>query len=133
MLDFRVPQLMEGKQREYCFAGASAIEMWSDYSYVQRSRERSPYFIKVLEKDLGYWKGFFNRNEVPNYVHSGTSIGEFVVLLPMKRIERTRKDGLWVEPLREAMKHAEGNEMFSYAHEYMGRKYGKFRVRGKKK
>ncbi len=127
MLDFRVPQLMKEAKMEYCFTAASAIEIWSDYSYVQRSRERSPYFIKVLEKDLEYWKGFFNRKEIPNYVGSGTNIGEFIILVPAKKIKEIGKDGAMVETLEETMRQAGKNGMFSYAQEYMRRKYGKAR------
>ncbi len=124
-LDFRVPEIMKEAEREYCFSGASAIEVWSDYSYMQRGRGRSPYFIRVLEKDLGYWKGFFSRNLVPSYVKEGTSIGEFIILVPARKIMCAEKDGLRVEPLEEAAKHAKENEMFSYAYGYMRRKYGK--------
>ena len=52
LLEFRVPQIIRKAQREYAFTGLSAVEIWSDFSYVQRGMEKSPYFIKVLRKDL---------------------------------------------------------------------------------
>ncbi|MBI4141306.1 hypothetical protein HY484_00095, partial [Candidatus Woesearchaeota archaeon] len=60
LLDFKVPEIIKESTRPYAFSGLSAIEIWSDYVYVQRGRERSPYFIKVLKRDLRYWKNFFN-------------------------------------------------------------------------
>ncbi|OIO21294.1 hypothetical protein COV61_01710 [Candidatus Micrarchaeota archaeon CG11_big_fil_rev_8_21_14_0_20_47_5] len=128
LLDFKVPSIMREAKKPYCFCGLSAVEIWSDYAYIQRGRERSPYFIKVLRKDLGFWKEFFNLHGMPNYEGRGTSIGEFVILIPVKRINGVEKEGLWVEPLKETMKQAGKNEMFSYAYDYMGKKYGKIQA-----
>lgn len=125
LLDFKVPDMMKTAQKPYAFSGLSAIELWSDYSYTQRSLERSPYFIRVLRKDLPYWKGFFAAKRVPVYVGKGTSIGEFAILLPVARLEPAEKDGLSVEPLDEAMAEARENEMHSYAYEYMRKRYGR--------
>ena len=124
LLDFRVPSLMAGAKREYAFTGASAIEIWSDYSYLQRGRERSPYFIKVLQKDIGYWKAFFSAYRVPTYVGKGSTIGEFMVFIPCKSMVREEKGGLFVDSLQSAMREAGKNELFSYPYEYMRRKYG---------
>ncbi|HLD38255.1 MAG TPA: hypothetical protein VJA20_02345, partial [Candidatus Nanoarchaeia archaeon] len=66
LLEFKVPQIIKESKKPYAFTGLSAIEIWSDYSYIQRGREKSPYYIKVLRKDLKYWKSFFNRNRIPN-------------------------------------------------------------------
>jgi len=124
LLDFRVPSIMKAAEREYAFTGASAIEIWSDYSYLQRGRERSPYFIKVLQKDMAYWKAFFSMHRVPAYIGKGSTIGEFVVLSPCGRMKREEKGGLFVEPMGMAMREARKNEMHSYPYEYMRRKYG---------
>ncbi|MCX6771908.1 MAG: hypothetical protein NTX79_07685 [Candidatus Micrarchaeota archaeon] len=123
LLDFKVPQMLGKAQKPYAFSGLSAIEVWSDYSYTQRSQERSPYFIRVLRRDLPYWKVFFAAKRVPAYVGKGTSIGEFAILLPVAKLESVEKDGLSVEPLEDAMEEARGNEMHYYAYEYMKRKY----------
>ena len=58
LLEFKVPEIIKKAKKPYAFTGLSAIEIWSDYSYIQRGREKSPYYIKVLKKDLGYWKSF---------------------------------------------------------------------------
>lgn len=124
MLQFRVPGIMKAAGKPYAFAGMSAIEIWSDFSYIQRSLEKSPYFIKVLKKDLSYWKRFFNANSVPNYVDKGTTIGEYVILVPVKNLISVEKYGVKTEPLRETARQASQNEMYGYAYEYMKQKYG---------
>src|SRR3989344_7348604 len=56
LLEFRVPDIIKKATKLYAFTRLSAVEIWSDFSYVQRGREKSPYFIKILRKDLKYWK-----------------------------------------------------------------------------
>ncbi|MFH1221674.1 MAG: hypothetical protein V1492_01170 [Candidatus Micrarchaeota archaeon] len=125
LLEFRVPEMMKKAKMPYCFTGLSAIEIWSDYSYVQRDMKRSPYFIRVLKKDLRSWKAFFSASSVPVYVGKGTNIGEFVILLPAARIRSEEKDGLRVEHLADAMAEARQNDLYRYAYNYMRDKYGK--------
>ncbi len=119
LLDFRVPEIIKKAKKTYSFTQLSAVEIWSDFSYVQRGRERSPYFIKVLQKDLKYWKGFFNDNKIPNYIGSGMTIGEFVILIPVASISFEEKNGFRVSPLKETIRYAESNDMFAYALEYI--------------
>jgi len=123
MVEFKVPSLMKDAKKEYCFTGLSAIEIWSDYSYVQRSWEKSPYFINILKRDLKYWKNFFNKNKVPNYVKSGASIGEYIILNPVEKLKLEDKGLLKVEPLKETMEAAKNNNIYLYAYNYMKEKY----------
>ena len=125
LLEFKVFQIIKETKKPYAFTGLSAIEIWSDYSYIQRGIEKSPYYIKVLKKDLKYWKTFFNRHRVPNYVHAGSTIGEFVILVPVEKINSTKKDEVYVEDLRETEKIAKANSFYAYPHNYMRKKYGK--------
>ena len=124
LLEFRVPEIMKKAVKDYAFSQLSAIEIWSDFSYVQRGLEKSPYFIKVLKKDLSYWKRFFNSNEVHNYVRSGATIGEFVVLIPVNSLPYEEKDGFKVDSLKETITYAQSNEIYAYALEYIENKYG---------
>ncbi len=125
LLEFRVPEVIKGAKKRYSFTRLSAVEIWSDFSYVQRGLEKSPYFIRVLRKDLKYWKEFFNRNSIPNYVNSGGTIGEFVILIPSGSVAFKEKDGVKVDSLRKTMRYAKSNEIYAYASEYMERKYGR--------
>jgi len=123
LLKFKVPKIMEEAKRDYAFTNLSAIEIWSDYSYVQRGIEKSPYFIKVLKKDLRYWKNFFNSRGIPNYVGQGATIGEYVILIPVKKLSFVGKAGYKVENLRQTIKLAKLNEMYLYAYNYIKNKY----------
>ncbi len=123
LLDFKVPQIIKESKKPYAFTGLSAIEIWSDYSYVQRGREKSPYYIKVLKRDLIYWKSFFNRYRVPNYIKNGSTIGEFVILIPVEKLDSTEKDAMPVDTLQETQKMAKGNSFYAYPYNYMKEKY----------
>ena len=124
LLEFKVSELIKKAKKPYAFTGLSAVEIWSDYSYVQRGIEKSPYFIKVLKKDLRYWKEFFNKHSVSNYANKGSTIGEYVILITVVKIKATIKGGLSVEPLKDTLKIAKENEMYSYPYDYMKEAYG---------
>ena len=40
LLEFKVPQIIKEAERDYAFTNLSAVEIWSDYSYVQRGIEK---------------------------------------------------------------------------------------------
>lgn len=124
LLEFKVPAIIKEATKPYAFTGLSAIERWSDYVYVQRSRERSPYFIEILRKDIPYWKNFFHQHSIPVYVKKGTTIGEFVIIIPTEKVKPIQKEAISVIPLKEAMRMAKENEMYAYAYHYMRKKYG---------
>jgi hypothetical protein len=123
LLELRVPEIMKEAEKPYSFTQLSAVEIWSDFSYTQRGREKSPYFIKILRKDLKYWKQFFNIHEIPNYVGSGTTIGEYAILIPVSKLSFEEKNGFKVDLLKETIHYAKSNDAFAYASEYMKRKY----------
>ena len=124
LLEFKIPELIKAAKRPYAFTGLSAVEIWSDYSYVQRGIDKSPYFVKVLETDLAYWKDFFNHRNIPVYINSGSTIGEYVIMVPVKKLRYTEKNGLKTESLKETMKIAKSNDIYSYTYNYMKDKYG---------
>lgn len=124
LLKFRVPEIIKKAEKEYSFTRLSAVEIWSDFSYVQRGMEKSPYFIKVLRKDLEYWKKFFNIHKIPNYVKTGTAIGEYIILIPVDKLSIKEKNGFKVDSLKETAHYAKSNDIFDYALEYMKNKYG---------
>ncbi|MBU1201185.1 MAG: hypothetical protein KJ583_04010 [Nanoarchaeota archaeon] len=124
LLEFRVPEIIKNAGKIYAFTQLSAVEIWSDFSYVQRGLEKSPYFIKILKKDLKYWKTFFNRNEISNYINSGGTIGEFIILIPVSSLSFEEKNGFKVDSLKETIKYAKSNDVYAYASEYIKKKYG---------
>ncbi len=124
LLEFRVPEIIKTAKKNYAFTQLSAVEIWSDFVYVQRGLEKSPYFIKVLRKDLSYWKTFFNSRGITNYVNSGGTIGEFVILMPVRSLLFTQKEGYKVEPVKKTMRYARSNDIYEYASNYLEKKYG---------
>ncbi len=124
LLDFKVPDTMKTAEKPYAFTGLSAIEIWSDFSYVQRGIEKSPYFVNVLRKDLNYWMSFFSKNDIPFYIDHGAAIGEYVIIRPVSCLKPVQKDGFSVVSLSKAQRIARSNEIYYYAYDYMRRKYG---------
>ena len=123
LMDFKVPELIKESERPYTFTNLSAVEIWSDYSYVQRGMEKSPYFVKVLKRDIPYWKEFFNNRGIPNYIGKGGTIGEYVILIPAGKVMAVEKSGYKVESLKKTLATAKRNSMFIYAYNYMREKY----------
>ena len=123
ILQFKVQKIIRYSKKPYSFTGLSAIEIWSDYAYTQRGIEKSPYFIKILKKDLRYWKAFFNKYKILNYIGEGTTIGEYVVLIPVSKIKFFNKENLKVDSLKETIKQAKANSLYSYPYNYMVKKY----------
>jgi len=123
LLEFKVPEIIKKAKKPYSFTNLSAIEIWSDYCYVQRGIEKSPYFIKILKKDLKYWKNFFNNYNISNYVNQGTTIGEYIILIPTDKINSEEKYNFKVEPLKETIRLAKSNEFYNYPYNYMRSKY----------
>lgn len=123
LLEFRVPELLKKAVKDYALTKMSAVEIWSDYSYVQRSVEKSPYFIKILKKDLKYWKSYFNKNSIPCYENQGTTIGEHIILIPVNELNYEEKDGYKTDTLKKAKEYAESNQIYEYAAEYIKNKY----------
>ncbi|HLD15276.1 MAG TPA: hypothetical protein VJB94_01725 [Candidatus Nanoarchaeia archaeon] len=124
LLEFKVPRIIKEAKKPYAFTGLSAVEIWSDYSYIQRGREKSPYYIKILKRDFKYWRNFFNHYRIPNYVNAGSTIGEFIILEPVEKMDFTEKDGIKVETLKETERIAKANSFYAYPYNYIKEKYG---------
>lgn len=124
--EFKVPELMEAAGRPWCYTGASAVEIWTDFSYVQRSWEYSPYFIRVMKRDIRYWKRFFRGSDIRVFLReAGSAIGEFVVLDPVEKLGCVTYAGSSVDRLEEVVKFCEKNSStFEYPLAYLVRKHG---------
>ena len=77
-----------------------------------------------MKTDLKYWKNFFNKKNIPNYVNEGSEIGEYIILIPVEKLSAVEKEGLKVESLKDTSRIARKNEMYAYAYSYMKEKYG---------
>src|SRR3989338_4685558 len=68
LFSFKVPGILKNSKKEYCYSEMSAVEIWTDFSYIQRSWEHSPYFIKIKENDLDYWEEFLSKEGIPFFI-----------------------------------------------------------------
>jgi hypothetical protein len=125
MVRFRVPDLLKAAGMMYAYSDASAVEIWTDFSYIQRSWEHSPYYVRVLKDDLRTWVEFFRRHRVKAFVGKAEpSLGEFVVLQPQDRLVSEERSGSPVEPLESVVRYCERNiNSFEYPLAYLKEKF----------
>ena len=81
---------------------------------------------------MRYWKNFLNKNQIPNYLNEGTTIGEYVIFIPVRRIVSEEFNGMNVEPLKKTIKMAKDNELWRYAYNYMRKKYESTTIKRKR-
>lgn len=132
MVQFKVPRLLTEAERHYSYTGASAVEIWTDYTYMQRSWEHSPYFVKVLKEDVKFWTQHFRNHKINVFIREAEpAISEFVVLFPQERLEREVYNNIPVDKLSEVTRFCEKNiETFEYPLAYLK---SKFRVKTREK
>jgi len=125
MVEFRVPRLLSEAGMKYAYTEASAVEVWTDYSYIQRSWEHSPYFVKVLRSDLDRWVSYFRIHKVKVFIsRPELAMGEFVILKPADELAIVTHNGLPVDPLKLAVSYSEKNvHTFEYPLAYLKAKF----------
>ncbi len=125
MVESRVPGLLSRAGMRYGYAEASAVEVWTDYSYVQRSWEHSPYFVRVLRSDLDRWVSYFRTHKVRVFTsRPELSMGEFVILKPADEFAIVTHNGLPVDPLKLAVSYSEKHvHTFEYPLAYLKAKF----------
>lgn len=125
MARLRVPELLNEAGWTYALTGASAVEVWTDYSYIQRGWEHSPYFVKVLRRDLALWTKYFGEHKVNVFVKEAKpALGEFVVLFPEEKFKFEVYNGQPVDKLDEVARFCERNiEAFEYPLAYLEKKF----------
>lgn len=126
MVAFRVPDLLEDAGMPYAYAEASAVEVWSDFTYIQRSFEHSPYYVTVRREDAEAWIAHFRDHRVTVFDDEvRPALGEFVVLRPRDAVEASEHDGVPVEPLDRVVRYMEEHlDAFEYPLAYIRAKYG---------
>jgi len=124
LFSFKVPDILKKAKKDYCYFGASAVEIWTKFSYVQRGWEHSPYFIEVKKGDLGYWKNFLSAKGIPYFLEEGSFLGEFIILKLAEKIDYDNLDGYPVKKLENVVNFCEGNlSLFEYPLAYLVKKY----------
>lgn len=125
MIEFKVPDLLKEAGRKYVYTEASAAEIWTDFTYIQRSWEHSPYYVKVSKSELREWKKYFARHRVNTFVDkAGSSLGEFVIFKPQSRLSPEMHSGLPVDSLEETTRYCKKHiESFEYPLAYLKAKF----------
>jgi hypothetical protein len=125
MIGFRVPSLLSKTGMRYAYTDASAVEVWTDYGYIQRSWEHSPYFVKVLRDDVGKWIAYLRKHKVKVFTSKPQmAMGEFVVLKPSGGFAVEMHNGLPVDPLASAVAYSEKHiHTFEYPLAYLEAKF----------
>ncbi len=125
MIDFKVPRLLDESKKKYVYSEASAVEIWTNYSYIQRSWEHSPYYVKVLRNEVNEWVKYFRKHRVNVFIDKAEpSLSEFIILKPQERLEIKKHNGLPVEPLETVIKYCEKHiDVFEYPLAYLNTKY----------
>lgn len=128
MVEFKVAELLAEAGRKYTYAEASAVEIWTDFTYMQRSWEHSPYYVKVLRSELKEWVEYFRGHRVKVFVENAEpSLGEFAILKPRDKLIGEEHNGFPVEPLEAIVRYCERHiETFEYPLAYLK---AKFKVR----
>lgn len=125
MIEFKVPRLLQESGRQYAYSDASAVEVWTDFSYIQRSWEHSPYYVKVLRSELGEWIEHFRKHRVRVFVGKAEqALGEFVVLKPQDKLVYEEYNNLPVEPLNTVVTYCERHlDVFEFPLAYLKAKF----------
>ena len=125
MVEFKVPRLLQEAGRRYAYSEASAVEIWTDYSYIQRSWEHSPYYLNVLRNELKDWIEYFRKHRVNVFIDKPeTSLGEFVILKPQGRLAYEKHNGLPVDNLDAVVRYCEKYiDNFEYPLAYLKAKF----------
>lgn len=123
LFSFKIPNILKKSEKEYSYTKMSAVEIWTDFSYIQRSWEHSPYFIKIKESDLDYWKDFLSKEGIPFFINNGTFIGEFIILEPQKKLQYSIYNDFPVDDLDSVVKFCQDNSLFEYPLAYLRQKF----------
>ena len=126
MVEYRVPKLLRDSDMRFSFTEASAVEVWTDYTYVQRNWEHSPYYIRILSKDTEKWIEYFSHHKVKSFISEAEpAIGEFVTLKPHSELAKVIiYNDVPVDELKVVVKYCERYiDAFEYPLAYLKAKF----------
>jgi hypothetical protein len=122
----KVMDLLRDVKMKWCFYGLNALEVYTNFSVEHRSWLSSPFYIKVLKKDLKKWLLLFKKHDIPTYVNdSKAEFGEYVILMPSDEFKSKTVNNYPVESLENVIRFVEQRKFeFAYELKYLGEKYG---------
>ena len=114
--------------REYAYCDKDAVVIWTDGAYwTGFTRGFKPIHVKVMQRDLKYWKNFFEKNDAEFAIigEKRTLFGLMYILHPTSSLEMVIKDDLPVIPLKRVVDFCKKNVLlYKPALEYLDKKYG---------
>lgn len=119
--------ILSRADRKYAFCGNIAVGLWTEgYYWTGFTKGFKPIHIKVLKKDLRYWKEFFKKNNAEFALENDrkTLFGPTYILQLAMDFKIEFKDNVKVIPLEEVIRFCKANELtYKPALEYLEEKY----------
>lgn len=116
--------ILKNAIKEYAYCDNDAVSIWTEgYYWTGFTAGFKPIHIKVLEKELDWWRNFFKENDVEFSAvgERKTLFGLSYILHPETRFRIEKKGEIPVIPLKEAMEFCKKNELtYRPALEYLG-------------
>jgi hypothetical protein len=122
----KIMNLLKSTKLRWCFYGLNALEVYTNFSVDHRSWMSSPFYIKVLEKDLKAWLTLFKKNDINVHLNeSKAEFGEYAVLTPLDDFRCKIISNYPVESLENVSNFARQRKFeFAYEIDYLDEKYG---------
>jgi hypothetical protein len=126
--DYGAKDIVRQAECRYAYCDSTAVSIWTEgYYWTGFTKGFRPSHIRVMQKDLAYWRDFFGKRHVrcASQNESRTLFGYVYILHPEKDFRVANKDGARVIPLEETVKFCLENEMdYQPALEYLDEHYG---------
>lgn len=123
----KIVELLRTIKMKWCFSRLNALEIYSDFSVEHRSWISSPFYIKVLKRDLRKWINLFKKQDTAVFINEGKpEFGEYVILIPKDNFVVKTVNNHPIEPLEDVIKFIEQRSFeFEYELNYLREKYGR--------
>ncbi len=126
--NLRQGEILLESDRPWAFSDADAVRVWTDgYYWTGFTKGFKPVHVKVLRRDLSYWRKFMRRRDAEFVLESEskTLFGVTFVLHPEKELKVEVREGVNVVPLEEVLSFCMKDE-YTYrpALEYLEYRHG---------
>ena len=114
-------------KKKYAYCDNDAVSIWTDgYYWTGFTAGFKPIHIKILKRDLEWWRNFFKEKDVEFSIigERRTLFGLLYVLHPEEEFIVEKKEGVLVIPLTEVIEFCKENELtYRPALEYLDKNY----------
>ncbi|MEE8403270.1 MAG: hypothetical protein V3R93_05920 [Candidatus Hydrothermarchaeaceae archaeon] len=115
--------ILKSATKKYAYCDNDAVNIWTDgYYWTGFTAGFKPIHIKVLKKDLSWWKNFFREGSVEFSIlgEHRTFFGLLYVLHPEDMFRIEQREDVPIIPLKEAIEFCRENELtYGPALEYL--------------